>query len=172
MSYTKVPLSEFFVRSHGLLFNQGVSDIEIKMAQWDDVPCFLSRIKIEYSHVMFCCSFFLITRYEEYLPHVKDHYERFNAEQSIIYKFQFLEKPIVNIWAKNMSVVLLKSFQILSFLKGHLNMFSTLDIDNAFAYKYKVYSFDRRSLSMIFSFESEGFLGSPYCIVRNSKGSL
>ena len=41
MSYTKVPLgSEFFVRSHGLLFNQGVSDIEIKMAQWDDVPCF------------------------------------------------------------------------------------------------------------------------------------
>ena len=139
MSYTKVPLgSEFFVRSHGLLFDQGVSDIEIKMAQWDDVPCFFkagSKSSIPYD--IFAASFFLITRYEEYLPHVKDHYERFNAEQSIAYKFQFLEKPIVDIWAKNMSVVLLEKFPNFEFPERTFKYISTIDIDNAFAYKHK-----------------------------------
>ena len=93
---------------------------------------------------------FLITRYEEYLPHVKDHYERFNAEQSIAYKFQFLEKPIVDIWAKKLSVVLLEKFPNFEFPERTFKYISTLDIDNAFAYKYK--SFIRSTGGLINDF--------------------
>lgn len=40
ITYTKTPLgNEFFIRSHELLFEQGISDIDINVMPWDDVPC-------------------------------------------------------------------------------------------------------------------------------------
>jgi len=74
LSYTKVALgNEFFVRSHGLLFDQGVSDQEIQIQKWEDTPCFFnagSKSSIPFD--IFSASFYLISRYEEYLPHVRD----------------------------------------------------------------------------------------------------
>src|SRR6056297_2043688 len=41
ITYTKQPLqNEFFIRSHELLFEQGVNDVEINVMSWDNVPCF------------------------------------------------------------------------------------------------------------------------------------
>jgi hypothetical protein len=41
MTYSKTPLGkEFFVRSHDLLFEQGLDDVDISMSTWEDVPCF------------------------------------------------------------------------------------------------------------------------------------
>ena len=46
----------------------------------------------------FAASFFMISRYEEYLPHIKDIHGRFEAKESLAFKNNFLEKPIVDIW--------------------------------------------------------------------------
>ena len=43
---------------------------------------------------IFAASFYLITRYEEYLPHVQDVHERFPADESIAFKNGFLEQPV------------------------------------------------------------------------------
>src|SRR5665811_196849 len=41
ITYTKKPLqNEFFVRSNDLLFEQGINDFDIKISEWEDVPCF------------------------------------------------------------------------------------------------------------------------------------
>ena len=40
----------------------------------------------------------MISRYEEYLPHIKDIHGRFEAKESLAFKNNFLEKPIVDIW--------------------------------------------------------------------------
>ena len=41
LTYSKVPLGgEFFIRSHDLLFEQGINDIEISVHEWEEVPCF------------------------------------------------------------------------------------------------------------------------------------
>ncbi len=152
MSYTKVPLgSEFFVRSQDLLFEQGVSDIEINMGKWDGIPSFFtagSKSSIPYD--IFAASFFLISRYEEYLPHVRDEHERFNPEQSIAFKFQFLEKPLVDLWAMKLKEVLTEKFPKFEFPDRKFEYISTLDIDNAYAYKYK--SFVRSSGGFINDF--------------------
>src|SRR4030065_214682 len=101
ITYSKPPLgAEFFIRSHDLLFEQGINDIDIKIYEWDDVPCFFpikesSTIPFD----IFAASFYLISRYEEYLPHVQDMHERFSAVESLAYKNGFLEKPLVAIWA-------------------------------------------------------------------------
>ena len=152
LSYTKVPLgSEFFIKSNGLLFEQGVSDLEINLQQWDDVPCFFnagSKSSIPFD--IFAASFFLISRYEEYLPHVRDTHERFNPEQSIAFKYRFLERPVVDIWAMKLKEVLLERFPKYEFPDREFKYVSTIDIDNAFAYKYK--SFVRSTGGLINDF--------------------
>ena len=101
MTYSKAPLGkEFFIRSNDLLFEQGVNDLDINIFNEDDVPCFFNAgSKSVLPFDIFAASFFLISRYEEYLPHVRDAHERFTAEQSLAFKYRFLEKPVIDIWA-------------------------------------------------------------------------
>lgn len=139
MTYTKTPLgNEFFIRSNELLFEQGVNDIDINVFTWDDIPCFFnSGSKSVIPFDIFAASFYLISRYEEYLPHVRDMHERFTAEQSVAFKYRFLEKPIVDIWSYKLLKKLQEKFPEYEYKKRNYQYLSTIDIDNAFAYKYK-----------------------------------
>jgi len=139
VSYSKSPLgSEFFIRSHDLLFDQGINDIDITILKWDDVPCFFpageaSTIPFD----IFAASFYLISRYEEYLPHVQDAHERFPADESIAYKNGFLEQPVIDIWAYKFLNLLQEKFPNYDYKKKSFEMISTIDVDMAYAYKQK-----------------------------------
>ena len=139
MSYTKFPLgNEFFVKSNELLFEQGINDLEITLSTWDDTPCFFSAgAQSSIPFDIFAASFYLISRYEEYLPHVRDVHERFTAEQSLAYNFKFLEKPVVDIWVVKLKTILKLRFPEYHFPDRKFRYISTIDVDNAFAYKYK-----------------------------------
>ena len=139
MSYTKVALgSEFFVKSNKLLFEQAEYDIDINISLWDTVPCFFPvAAKSVIPFDIFSASFYLITRYEEYLPHVKDKHGRFTATQSLAFKNGFLEKPVIDIWAFKLLNILQEKFPEFEFKKRKFSFISTIDVDNAFAYKYK-----------------------------------
>ncbi|MGK0413619.1 MAG: peptidoglycan/xylan/chitin deacetylase (PgdA/CDA1 family) [Polaribacter sp.] len=139
VSYTKTALGgEFFIKSHDLLFEQGVNDLEITLNKWEDVPCFfVTNLKSAIPFDIFAASFYLITRYEEYLPHVKDIHGRYTAEQSLAFKKGFLEKPVVDIWAYKFLKLLKQKFPDYDYKTRSYNYISTIDIDNAFAYKYK-----------------------------------
>ena len=101
ITYTKQPLqSEFFIRNNELLYDQGINDIQITMGEWDEVPCFFSAgDKSSIPFDIFAASFYLLSRYEEYLPHIKDIHGRFSPKESIAYKHHFLQLPIVEMWA-------------------------------------------------------------------------
>jgi peptidoglycan/xylan/chitin deacetylase (PgdA/CDA1 family) len=139
LSYTRTPLgTEFFIKSNDLLFEQGVNDLDITLNKWDDVPCFFAtNIKSAIPFDIFAASFYLISRYEEYLPHVKDVHGRYTAEQSLAYKKGFLEKPVVDIWAYKFLKILKENFPDYEYKVRTYNFISTIDIDNAFAYKHK-----------------------------------
>ncbi len=139
MTYSKAPLGkEFFVRSHDLLFEQGVRDIEINMSKWDEIPCFFATGKTSsIPFDIFAAGFYLMSRYEEYLPYVKDEYERFPATESLAYKHQFLNKPLIDIWALKFLEVLKLKFPDYEYKDRTFKFISTIDIDNTFAYKEK-----------------------------------
>lgn len=139
LSYTKTALgSEFFVKSNDLLFEQGVNDLDITLYNWGEVPCFFAtNLKSVIPFDIFAASFYLITRYEEYLPHVKDVHGRFTAEQSLAFKKGFLEKPVVDIWAFKFLKLLKEKFPGYNYKERSYEYLSTVDIDNAFAYKHK-----------------------------------
>ena len=74
ISYGYQPLrNEFFVKSNGLLDEQGLSDITLNVQDWDNTKCFFYvGDKSDLPFDIFSAAFYLLSRYEEYLPHVKD----------------------------------------------------------------------------------------------------
>ncbi|HBB48295.1 MAG TPA: hypothetical protein DCZ44_01530 [Flavobacteriaceae bacterium] len=101
MSYGKAPLgNEFFVQSHKLLFSQGLEDWEIHVRPWDESVGFFASGDIgKMPYDIFAASFYLLSRYEEYLPHVKDELGRFPYTESLAWKHGFLDQPVVDLWA-------------------------------------------------------------------------
>ena len=99
ITYTRQPLqNEFFIRSHELLFQQGVEDMDIQVETWEELPCFFrtgERSNLPFD--ILAASFYLLSRYEEYLPHVKDLHGRFPPRESMAYRHGFLRKPLVDL---------------------------------------------------------------------------
>jgi len=139
ITYTKVPLgTEFFIRSHPLLFDQGINDIDITLLKWDDTPCFFQTgDKSSIPFDIFAAGFYLMSRYEEYLPHVQDEHDRFPAEESLAVKNNFIEKPVIDIWAYKFLEILKQKFPNYNYKNRKFELISTIDVDSAFAFKHK-----------------------------------
>jgi hypothetical protein len=129
---------ELFVKAFGLLHEIGIKEQNIPVGMWnDEIILFKNNPGEEIPFDIFSAAFYLITRYEEYLPHITDLHNRFEAESSIAFQQQFLHKPIVNYWLNSLKIILLKRFPQLTFKEHHYSYISTIDIDNAFAFKQK-----------------------------------
>lgn len=136
ITYTKQPLqNEFFIRSNELLFEQGINDIQLSIADWEGTPCFFptgERSNLPFD--IFAASFFLIARYEEYLPHVKDLHGRFSPKDSLAFQNGFLQKPVVDIWAYKLLAALQDRFDDFEYKKRSYELISVLDVATSHCY--------------------------------------
>jgi hypothetical protein len=85
----------------------------------------------------FAAGFYMVTRYEEYLGKNKDRHGRFSPKGSIAFTGNFLDKPVVNIWAASLVSELKKSHPGLPVVQPSFRFVSTIDIDHAYAYRYR-----------------------------------
>ena len=124
---------EIHILPSKLLFQIGIREVELGFFKFNDVEyLFKSNNDKAYIHDIFASIFYLISRYEEYLPHLKDKYGRYLHTESIAYKNGFLHKPIVNIWINNFIRHLELKNSSLKIKKPKFKFISTIDIDNAF----------------------------------------
>lgn len=139
ITYTKQALqNEFFIRSNDLLFEQGINDIQINMANWDGIPCFFNageRSNIPFD--IFSASFFLLSRYEEYLPHVKDIHGRFSPKDSLAYQNGFLQRPVVDIWAYKLLASLQVRFPSIKYKNRNYKHTSIIDVTTSHCYAHR-----------------------------------
>lgn len=139
ISYCDHPLGDepFFFASR-LLFEKGIEDQQINVFEWKDLPVFFgTHPKYLLPFDVFAASFYLVSRYEEYLPHIKDEHMRFSPQQSLAWQKGFLNRPLVNIWALELKKILAQQFSSLEFTEHHYRYISTFDIDSAYAYREK-----------------------------------
>ncbi|RED42208.1 hypothetical protein DFQ10_109103 [Winogradskyella eximia] len=139
MSYAKQPLSnELFVQSNTLLFENGLSDVTLNVQQWEHTKGFFATgERSDLPFDIFAASFYLLSRYEEYLPHVKDEYGRFLASESLAYKQKFLNQPVVDIWAYKLKDVLAKRFPDYKFPVRNYKVQPVIDVPMAYYFKHK-----------------------------------
>lgn len=133
------PISdELFIASSGLLFEKGLKNQEINIFYWRSIPAFFAtQPHHELPFDIFSAAFFLATRYEEYLPHMRDEHDRFDHTQSLAYSHGFLQQPVINQWAKQLKLILKHKFPQIRFNTSKFESLSTVDIDIAYSYKGK-----------------------------------
>jgi hypothetical protein len=120
----------FKINPVSLLSESGVTDPEIVIGEWKGLPTFFpAKAESDIPFDIFAASFFLITRYEEYLGFNPDEHGRFKASSSIAYKNNFLEIPLVDLWAREFAKVLLKKFQTLTFKRNEYCSLLTVNTD-------------------------------------------
>jgi hypothetical protein len=130
--------NEFYIKPHRLMYSGNISKPVIRPVAYNGEKYFFESS--EESDLPFdplAASFFLVTRYEEYLEEKRDKYNRFPAKASILYEYGLLKKPVVNIWAGLLAEKLKERYPWFVFSSDKFDFLSTIDIDNAWAYAHK-----------------------------------
>lgn len=130
---------EPFQKATSILFEHDITEKETIIVDYKDIKAFFPvyNDKSMFPFDLFAASFYLVTRFEEYLPHINDKYNRFQAKDSILFKMNMLEKPVVNIWAKELGTKLKEFYPNIQLKKRTFSFVPTYDVDAAWAYKGK-----------------------------------
>lgn len=127
----------FFVARH-LLIETGIAEQNISVFEWEGRKVFFSTGKNSaLPFDPFAAGFYLVTRYEEYLPHIRDNIDRFDAHNSLAWQHGFLMKPVVNDWVLLIAGKLKAKYPDIKLQLPEYKFTATIDIDNAYAYRQK-----------------------------------
>lgn len=130
--------SGIYFEASSLLFEDIIQQQEIIVKEFESNPCFFEvNSQSTFPFDPFAASFYLVSRYEEYLPHKKDKHGRFCIKEALAYQHNFIEIPLVNIWINKIATIIEKDYPKYKFTDRKFQFLSTLDIDNAYAYKHK-----------------------------------
>jgi hypothetical protein len=133
------------IPAHTLLYQENIRKIEIEVTPNEKFQYTFFNIPFDFSKLIethkqqipfdiFSASFYLLSRYEEYIVPKFDIHSRFKAEESLAYKHQFLQIPLVDIWAMELGNIIQKQYPEINYSLSEYHEIHSFDID--FAYKY------------------------------------
>jgi hypothetical protein len=137
------------VPAHNLLYHENIRKIEIDVKTNELFEYSFFNIQFDFTKLIeipkqsipfdiFSASFYLLSRYEEYIVPKYDSHNRFKAEESLAFKHHFLTIPLVDIWAMELGKIIQKQYSTVCYKHGQYQEIHSFDID--FAYKYKGFS--------------------------------
>lgn len=121
---------------HGLLHQTDIHKQRIYIDNWFKPPvffCFASELGFD----IFAASFYLLSRYEEYLPHETDSLGRFPANKSLAYRENFLQIPLIDLWLQQFEKKMQCLFPAYQLPQHSFTFIPGFDIDMAFKYHYR-----------------------------------
>ena len=136
ISYGAATPNTISIPDAGLLQKTGIEEHEISTGTSNGTPAIYLNAQKGYTFNfdLFSAIFFLISRYEEYLPFTPDKHNRYPATKSILFKMDSLERPLVDEWLSSLRSELNKHISIPTPVFSFL---ATYDIDIAYSYTYK-----------------------------------
>ena len=84
----------------GLMEHSPVMPLKIPVGEWGGVPLLFYKADTGCTlpFDIFSAIFYLLSRYEEYLPYTPDKHNRYPPEESILYKKGWLQRPLIDEW--------------------------------------------------------------------------
>ncbi len=132
INYSSEKISGAFqIIPSGLLTEIGIQVQPLQCSEWEGLYSFFPT-EGDIPFDLFSASFYLLSRYEEYLPHTLDQYGRYSHTNSLAYQQSFLKLPLVNLWIQNLTKKIKTYFHHSPF-----TFIPTYDIDEAFSYLHK-----------------------------------
>ena len=168
-SQDKVADDEFHLPPHSLLFENYISAQQINCTLVSGKKVFFQTTTGDFHFDVLAATFYLLTRYEEYLPHEKDQYGRFPHTASLAFKEGFLHIPLINCWLDEFKEALQKKNPSFQFHHKTFSFLPTYDIDMAWKYKHKGFWRNIGSgFKSIFKNEKPNF-GDRIAVLQESK---
>jgi hypothetical protein len=153
-----------------LLFQKRIVIQDLKVGHVGDFTTLFTNSHSHFSFDVFSAAFYMVTRYEEYLPHKRDHFGRFDPEESVAVRHSFLEQPIVAVWADYLKQKLLEKYPKLEFNPPQFQFINTIDVDYAYAYIQKgIIRTTGALLRDFFTGDFEGFSHRLKCVLGLEK---
>ncbi|HJZ38746.1 MAG TPA: polysaccharide deacetylase family protein [Bacteroidales bacterium] len=134
--YGGQPVSGAFnIFAAGLLHENGIRKFEPGVVkQGDQTLLFPAPAGFDMPFDIFSAIFYLLSRYEEYLPFTPDEHGRFEASQSHAFHHNYLEEPLVDQWLEILKTALTGKFPERDIPSREFRFISTVDIDRPWAY--------------------------------------
>lgn len=126
----------FWIRPYGLLSEEGITQQNTACFEWKGWQVFFKTTG-DIPFDIFSASFYLVSRYEEYLVHKLDEYDRYAYTNSLAYKENFLHLPLVNLWMKELVKILQQKYNSTPVSGSSFTFLPTYDIDMAYSYLHQ-----------------------------------
>lgn len=127
------------VKCCNILFETTIEDQEPRPfqqdGQWMLFPVYGRDTDIPFDP--FAATFYMVSRYEEYLPHREDEHGRFPASESLAAQAGFLHLPVVDQWAIMLRHLIESRYPNFEFARRNYRFVQTVDIDAAWCYLHK-----------------------------------
>ncbi|HET9055842.1 MAG TPA: polysaccharide deacetylase family protein [Chitinophagaceae bacterium] len=136
-SAERICVDEFNIKPHSLLFEEDIQQHAIECFNKNGLKFFFKNEGDDLGFDVLAASFYVVTRYEEYLPYEEDEYGRYPYTNSLAYKEDFLHLPLVNIWATDLKNALKQKFSSFKISDNDFRFIPTYDIDIAFSFRSK-----------------------------------
>ena len=138
-SLQRVTENEFFLCSAPFIFENNLSTYKIDIIDFEGFKAlFPVNQNADLPYDIFSAVFYMLSRFEEYQPFIKDVHDRFEPTDSLAYKNGFLNKPVVNLWIISFIEKINKKLSVnLPAKAGKYRFVNTFDIDLAYSYRNK-----------------------------------
>jgi hypothetical protein len=140
INYSEAPvaLPEVHLRPHGLLAATGTAEVPISTFVIGDTPAFFASgpgYALPFDPL--AASFFLLSRYEEYLPFTPDGHGRYPAQLSWAVRSGCLQRPVVMVWALLLAEAIQRVFPGWVPVRPGYRFLPTLDVDLPWAFRHR-----------------------------------
>jgi hypothetical protein len=139
INYSQTNISSgLFLKSHSILFEKSIAEQQITEIEFQQLRLFFPSSNDSFLPFdPIACAFYMLTRYEEYLSETTDEHDRFADSENILVQFGLHQKPIVDQMAYLIAEKIINQFPEFEIRKRTFQFFTTIDIDNAWAFKNK-----------------------------------
>ncbi|HTB33182.1 MAG TPA: polysaccharide deacetylase family protein [Bacteroidia bacterium] len=136
INYSTISFSEkdLQITPCGLLAETGIKPQSIQVSEWNNLKVFFATSNGNFPFDIFSASFYLVSRYEEYFSTKPDQHSRFHHSNSLAFKHNFLDEPLINLWAEELKKIILSKHPSIIFSENKYFFLPTVDIDIAYAH--------------------------------------
>lgn len=139
IDYSETSKANFSIFDSGLLAENEIREFEPEIhLDKDRIRLFPANIEaFTFDFDIFSAVFYLISRYEEYLPYQKDPHGRFDTAVSFAYRNNFHQRALVDEYIIELRDALEKKFHGIVLKTDNFDYRITIDVDMIFSYKGK-----------------------------------
>lgn len=138
LNYTAQPVDQpgIHLSPCGLLGEFGVRDMKPRVAgSGKEARIFPGEGELGFD--LLGAAFYLLTRYEEYLPHREDEYGRYHYENSLAWQHGFLKYPLLDSWMKKLREIIQEKWPEIRLLPQQFSCQPSFDVDIAWAVRHR-----------------------------------